>query len=231
MENHFLIVGAPFTGKADVVKFLFGQDLPSGSQSGVVLNDLVLTNKYFTARLGVWVDEICEEMRQGQMDSQQICSQLSAWCQEFSSAELLPVRQKLSGIVFTFSPDDDMKYVSTVCAEMTEMKNSLQKASQQEDWSGFMLAYSRNPVSELVEDVFDEAIIELTTDKSRVREVVETQEWHYEDESLPEEFQISNDQDIAQIVNQLKSAKETISQMHSKQERQRYAAHVIRNLR
>ncbi|ODV97846.1 hypothetical protein PACTADRAFT_73523 [Pachysolen tannophilus NRRL Y-2460] len=166
MNNQVLIVGAPHTGKLTLLKELFGVDfkdynIENDSHSGVVINDIEIKTKYYTTKIGFWIDEFQERGSSAGNDIEDFAE----WCRELSSPSMREIREVLKGLIFTFNMNADLAQISKKSEHLYELieifnqesvdNNNNNNDSNDSDvygWEGLKIAIGFNkdkvPISE-----------------------------------------------------------------------------------
>jgi hypothetical protein len=169
-RNRILIIGARKSGKLTLVKQLTSSlpFIPDGCGHGGLSHELMIKNKYYSAQVGIWIDEF-ESAEQ--------------WVDEFSSEEAKEVRDVLGVVLYTFNPKEvALEHEFKQLARFIEVLDS-------ENWDGVALAASKGKLEDSdLEDLLFEVGLEyvnLLSEESdgekdgvgRVKDAIETFPW------------------------------------------------------
>lgn len=143
MRNKILIVGPPGSGKLTMLKELMGTVPPvAGSHAGIV-EEYHIKNKYYEARVGVWVDEFLLEGDTFEEDRTADLSTLPEWARTFCGSDAKEVRDSIKALVFTIRQGSDVAHVEP----QLEILQNLTSLLDNEDWDGSLLCVQKGRVS------------------------------------------------------------------------------------
>lgn len=259
--NQVLVIGSSKSGKLTLVESIFEKSVSSlpenlESHSGLILDDLKVTNKYMETIVGIWVDEY------NKRDEQPSVSGFKEWCDELLSDELEEVREAIKGIIFTFHPRDPIEYIEKAAEQLTTLVDELFG----DDWSGIKLAVAIEKSVRVLdqeellrlEDIwlpngfefvwFEEPNGDMKNGVDRVKEIFENNQWSTEPtgkEYVPDNKDIDQmftrllddydetkepDVDYEVLVDKLKLAKLQIGSLGSEEERIKLAQEAVLNV-
>ncbi|RDW26462.1 hypothetical protein B0I73DRAFT_16791 [Yarrowia lipolytica] len=195
MRNKILVVGPPGSGKLTMLKELMGTVSPvTGSHAGII-EEYHIKNKYYEARVGVWVDEFLLEGDSTQLSADRIegLVSLPEWTESFCSNEAKEVRDSIKAVVFTLRHGSDAAHLEPQLKVLEQLVGMLDN----DNWDGSLICLQKGHVSpELAAQLdtvcFDygfEYISHLvseqgeTTGYDRLQEAIEVLGWETQDEA------------------------------------------------
>ncbi|KAG5363481.1 hypothetical protein CJU89_2657 [Yarrowia sp. B02] len=197
MRNKILIVGPPGSGKLTMLKELMGTVSPvTGSHAGIV-EEYHIKNKYYEARVGVWVDEFLLDGDAAHLSADRVegLVPLAEWTRSFCSSEAKEVRDSVKAVVFTLRQG----------AEVAQLEGQLQALEplvgllDGDAWDGSLVCVQKGHVSPELAAQLDGACFDHgfeyinhlvseqgeTTGYDRLQEAIEVLGWETQDDLEP----------------------------------------------
>ncbi|KAG5362050.1 hypothetical protein CJU90_4737 [Yarrowia sp. C11] len=195
MRNKILIVGPPGSGKLTMLKELMGAVSPvTGSHSGIV-EEYHIKNKYYEARVGVWVDEFLldGDVEQLTPDRVEGLASLQEWSHTFCSMEAKEVRDSIKAVVFTLRQGSDVAHLEPQLKLLEPLVGMLDS----DNWDGSLLCLQKGHVSPELAAQLDAVCFDYgfeyinhlvseqgeTTGYDRLQEAIEVLGWETQDEA------------------------------------------------
>lgn len=196
MRNKILIVGPPGSGKLTMLKELMGTVSPvTGSHAGIV-EEYHIKNKYYEARVGVWVDEFLLEgddattLGADRIDG---LVPLAEWTHAFCSSEAKEVRDSIKAVVFTLRQGSDVPHLEAQLKTLEQLTGMLDN----DNWDGSLLCLQKGHVSPEDASGLDAVCFDYgfeyinhlvseqgeTTGYDRLQEAIEVLGWETQDEA------------------------------------------------